>query len=125
MTLPDDYLVRRCLNCWVVVGPSGLFVIGRAAGDAASASERTASMAHTLRTRLADVMSWVPFVSAVVVGDRHRHDLACPMVELDELGSLLRDGGQQIGEGALQVLRHHVPGAVQQIELARGVASTR
>lgn len=117
MTLPDDFLVRRCADQWVVVGPTGLFVVGRANGDPAVSARETVAMARLVRTRLADLVPWVPFVNATVVGDRDRHDLSCPVVDLDGLGPLLRDGGDQLDEIALHGLRHHVPGVVQAIEL--------
>ena len=69
MTLPDDFLVRRLRDQWAVVGPTGVFLVGRSDGDTASAALRTAASAHLLRTRLADVVPWTPFVNAVVVAD--------------------------------------------------------
>lgn len=122
MTLPDDYLVRRCIDQWVVVGPTGLFVVGRTAGDPEPDARRAASMAYLVRTRLADVLPWVPFVSAVVVGDEARYGLACPVVEMQDLEQVLRTSGRQIADGALQLLRHHVPGIVQAIEFDRTAA---
>lgn len=123
MTLPDDFLVRRCIDQWVVVGPTGLFVVGRSNGDLDASTRRTSSIAHLLRTRLADELPWVPFVSAVVIGDEQHHELSCPVVDMQELGPVLRHSGRQIGEGALQMLRHHVPGVVQAIEFDRGVSA--
>lgn len=120
MTLPDDYLVRRCVDTWVVVGPTGLFVVGRANGDVEGCARRTSSMAQALRTRLADALPWVPFVSAVVVADAPNPGLACPVVAVADLGAVLCDSGRQLGDGALQLLRHHVPGVVQAIEFDRG-----
>lgn len=125
MTLSDDFLVRRCVDHWVVVGPSGLFVVVRSNGDLAASTQRALDQAHVLRERLADVLSWVPFVSAVVVADEDRHDLACPVIEIDGLGPFVQHGGRQIGDGALHLLRHHVPGVVQQIELDRHVFGVR
>jgi hypothetical protein len=125
MTLPDDYLVRRCADHWAIVGPTGLFVVGRSDGDPVASSQRAVAMAHLLRTRLADVLSWVPFVSAVLVADADRHDLACAVVDMDGLGPLLRNGGRQIGDGALHLLRHHLPGVVQQMELDRSASAIR
>lgn len=125
MTLSDDFLVRRCVDHWVVVGPSGLFLIVRSTGDLAASTQQATDMAHVLRSRLADVLSWVPFVSAVVVADEDRHDLSCPVVDLAGLAPLLEHGGRQIGEGALHLLRHHVPGVVQQIELDRNASGVR
>jgi hypothetical protein len=125
MTLPDDYLVRRCAEHWVIVGPPGLFVVGRSDGDPAAGADRAVAVAHELRTRLADHLPWVPFVSAVLVADTARHDLACAVVDMDGLGPFLRNGGTQIGDGVLHLLRHHVPGVVQQMELDRGPAALR
>lgn len=124
MTLPDDYLVRHCAEHWVVVGPTGLFVVGRSRGDVVGASSDAVELAHRLRSGLADVLSWVPFVSAVVVADDPRHDMGCPVVDMDGLSPMLQHGGRQIGDGALQVLRHHVPGVVQEIEHERGNTSS-
>jgi len=125
LTLSDDFLVRRCFDHWVVVGPSGLFVIVRSDGDAAACAQRAVDHAHVLRSRLADELPWVPFVSAVVVADGDRHDLACPVVDIDDLTPFVQHGGRQIGDGALQLLRHHVPGAVQQIELDQNASGIR
>jgi len=124
MTLSDDYLVRHCIDHWVVVGPTGLFVVGRSRHDVTSASNDAIALSHQLRSGLADVLSWVPFVSAVVVADEPRHDMGCPVVTMDGLAPVLQHGGRQIGDGALQVLRHHVPGVVQQIEHERGSATS-
>lgn len=124
MTLPDDYLVRHCVEHWVIVGPTGLFVVGRSRGDIVRASADAIELAHQLRSGLADVLSWVPFVSSVVVADEARNDMGCPVVDMDGLGPVLQHGGRQIGDGALQVLRHHVPGVVQQIEHQRGTTTS-
>jgi len=122
MTLPDDYLVRRCIDQWVVVGPTGLFVIGRENSDPDADTRRTASMAHLLRTRLAEELSWVPFVSAVVVSDHARYGLACPVVKMHDLEPVLHSSGRQITDGALQLLRHHVPAEAAQIEFDRSAS---
>jgi hypothetical protein len=117
MTLPDDYLVRRLHDQWAVVGPTGLFLVGRSEGDPASAARKTAAAAHLLRTRLADVVPWMPFVNAVVVADEERNDLSCSVIEVDQLEPVLIDGNRELDDGALQLLRHHLPGVVQSMEL--------
>ncbi|MBS1838947.1 MAG: hypothetical protein JST64_14735 [Actinobacteria bacterium] len=122
MTLPDDYLVRRCVDRWVVVGPPGLFVIGRAHGDLEAETRQTASTAHIVRSRLADLLPWVPFVNPVVVADETHHGFSCPVVEVQDLEPVLRSSGRQITDGALQMLRHHVPGVVQDIEFDRAAS---
>ena len=117
-TLPDDWLVRRLHDQWAVVGPTGLFLIGRAEGDPAGCTHRTAADAHELRTRLSDRVPWTPFVNAVVVADveTDRSDLACPVIEVTRLESVLTDGRRELDDGALHLLRHHLPGVVQEME---------
>jgi hypothetical protein len=121
MTLPDDYLVRRLHEYWAVVGPTGVWVVGRADGDVATAALRTAAEAHLLRTRLADVVPWSPFVNAVVVADRERNDLSCTVVEIDRLEAVITDGHHELDGAALGQLRHHLPGVVQRMEHDRSL----
>ena len=115
-TLPDDYLVRRLNDQWAIVGPTGLFLIGRSEGDPAASALRAAAAAHLLRTRLADVVPWTPFVNAVVVADEEQADLSCPVIQVDRLEDVLTGGNRELDDGALQLLRHHLPGVVQAIE---------
>lgn len=119
MTLPDDYLVRRMHDHWAVVGPTGLFLVGRCEGDPAVCARRTASAAHRLRTSLADVVPWIPFVDAVVVADEERSDLSCTVIEIDQLEAVLTGGARVLDDAGLQLLRHHLPGVVQTIEFHR------
>ncbi len=115
MTLPDDYLVRRWQDQWAVVGPTGLFVVGRDDGDTPACARRTSSAAHLLRTRLADLVPWTPFVDAVVVSDQERSDLSCRVIEVDHLEEALTGGGAELDDPALHLLRHHLPGVVQDL----------
>jgi hypothetical protein len=117
MTLPDDYLVRRFRDHWAVVGPTGLFLVGRCEGDTTACALRTAAAAHLLRTRLADVVPWVPFVNAVVVADEERADLACTVIDIDQLEGVLTDGHEVLDPSGLHALRHHLPGVVQGLEV--------
>lgn len=116
MTLPDDYLVRRLWDHWAVVGPTGLFLVGRGPDEGGS-PDRTAEWAMLLRTRLADVVPWVPYVDAVVIGDPSSVHQACTFVELDLLESVLTNGPRVLDGVALHQLRHHLPGVVQTLEL--------
>jgi hypothetical protein len=120
MTLPDDFLVRRLRDQWAVVGPTGVFLVGRSDGDTASAALRTAASAHLLRTRLADVVPWTPFVNAVVVADAEQADRSCPVIEVAHLKSFLTDGHRELDDNALGILRHHLPGVVQGMEHDQG-----
>ncbi len=121
MTLPEDFLVRRTEQLWAVVGPTGLFLVGKAEGHPALAAEQTAMAAHHLRNRLAEVIDIVPFVDPVVVSSEPESGQACAMVELDLLESFLCNGPQVIPEGELQLLRHHLPVVMTSIELDGGL----
>lgn len=117
MTLPDDYLVRRLGDHWAVVGPTGLFLVGRDPDGMPGAADRSAATALLLRTRLADVVPWVPYVDVVLIGDPDRTHPACTVVELELLESVLTNGPRVLDGVALHQLRHHLPGVVQTLEL--------
>jgi hypothetical protein len=121
-TLPESFLVRRTDRYWAVVGPTGLFLVGKAGSDTSLVAEQTAMAAHHLRNRLADVLDIVPFVDPVVVSHETDSNQACAIVELDLLESFLRNGPEVIPEGELQLLRHHVPAVVTAIEFDSGLA---
>jgi hypothetical protein len=116
-TLPDDYLVRRLGDHWVVVGPTGCFVVGRAVEEDSGAPERAAELAVLFRTRLADAVPWVPYVDVVLVGDPERSHPVCTYVEPDLLETVLTNGPAVLDGVALHQLRHHLPGVVQTLEL--------
>lgn len=116
-TLPDDYLVRRLGEHWVVVGPTGLFLVARDVEAGPGAPDRVAALALLLRTRLADAVPWVPYVDVVLVGDPERSHPACTFVEPDLVESALTNGPHVLDGVALHQLRHHLPGVVQTLEL--------
>lgn len=117
MTLSDDYLVRRVRDHWVVVGPTGLFVVGRCQDDPAACVRTTTGLALELRNRLADVVSWVPFVEPVVVSDGEHTDPDCTVVRVTDLETALTAGPHVVGDVDLGILRHHVPGVAQAMDL--------
>jgi hypothetical protein len=119
MTLPDDYLVRRVREHWAVVGPTGLFVVGRCEGDPAVCARLTAAVAHEMRTRLSEVVPWVPFVDPVVIAEQEHPDLDCAVIELDRLQSVLTEGPVVVDDYGLGQLRHHLPGVAQAMDLER------
>lgn len=121
-TLPQGFLVRKTGAHWVVVGPTGLFLVGKAEDNPAQAAERTAMAAHRLRNHLAEVLDVVPFVDPVVVADEPGHELVCAMVRVDLLASFLCSGPEVVNEGELQLLRHHVPAVLTSLELTGGLA---
>ena len=120
-TLPEDFLVRRTDRYWAVVGPTGLFLVGKADSDTDLIAERTAMAAHHFRNRLAEEIDIVPFVDPVVVSSDTESNASCAIVELDLLESFLCHGPEVITEGELQLLRHHVPAVVTGIEADGGL----
>lgn len=117
--LPDDFTTRRFADRWVVIGPTGLFLIGVTESPSVTLLEQTAIDAHLLRERLAEALDVVPFVEPVVVSHvtSTGHN-ACAMVEARHLSRLLLNGPMVIAEAELQLLRHHVPAVLTAMETA-------
>jgi hypothetical protein len=65
--LPEGYRVVAVTDAWLVVGPTGAFALTLAEPDVDVAGTRVGVLAATLRSRLADVLSWAPFVDPLVV----------------------------------------------------------
>lgn len=119
--LPSEFEVQRVGDHWLVVGPTGIFAIGRSEGDIARDAERTSVLAHDLRSALSDRMPWVPFVdSLLVVADDHiRHasvaQLACTVVTPDMLPLALTTGASVVNPDDLAELYHHLPLVVRSL----------
>lgn len=102
--LPPTHTVRKAAGHWVVLGPTGLVVVGRCEDDPPAAAERCAGVAHELRDLLAGVTPWVPFIDAIVVADGEHHDLACTVVPLDLLVTALTSGPVTLSDDELHLL---------------------
>lgn len=76
--LPAGHATYALEDAYLTVGPAGVFVLVDAEGDVAGACRRAADHATRVRTELADLMAWVPFVDAVAVTDRHDYDPGQP-----------------------------------------------
>lgn len=114
--LPPEFEVRRLGEHWSIVGPTGIFVVGRATRDVARSAERTSSIAHELRGQLSHLIPWVPFVDALVIADKEHSDLACTVIELDMLVFALTWGGTTIDPIGLAQLQHHLPTAIRSMQ---------
>ncbi|MEI2639955.1 MAG: hypothetical protein V9F03_13315 [Microthrixaceae bacterium] len=124
--LSDEFLVRRVHEDWLIVGPSGLFVVGRAGADASDDANRTLHIAQLLRERLSLHMAWVPFVDVLLVSDRRSNEVGCSVVRPSMLESVLTDGHQRIELSTLFELRRLLPGLAQEltVESSRSNPST-
>ena len=113
--LPLDYFVCRLIEHWIVVGPTGIFVVGRAGDDAATTAGVTLSMAQRIRTELANRIPWVPFIDALIVGGDDDVSLPCTVVNIGTLEMALLSGPVAIDEVGMVQLRQHVPNVLEQI----------
>ncbi len=114
--LPVEFQVWRVDDHWSVVGPSGIFVVGRSTGDVAESAAQTAALAHELRAALSESTTWVPFVDAFVVADQEHHGLSCTVVEMNMLAHALASGiGMLDATAAAQVARD-MPRAIRAVQ---------
>jgi hypothetical protein len=100
--LSPMYTIASQGSARFIAGPTGLFVVVFGGDDIGRATELAARLAPTTRATLADHLSWVPFVDAVVVtppNGRHApagHDLSATTgataVPIDMLGEVLVEG---------------------------------
>lgn len=110
--LPPEFSVSRLGDRWVVVGPTGIVVVGRAGNDLAIAAERTVEQAHQLRAQLGEAMPWVPFVDSILVAEIEMSGLACPVIDMDMLARAVSIGAPMLDDAALAQIRHHLPIAI-------------
>ncbi|MEZ5240060.1 MAG: hypothetical protein R2716_14270 [Microthrixaceae bacterium] len=116
LTVPDDFTVRRSGSHWVVVGHTGLFLIGKAGPSPEVDAERTAMGAHRLRSSLAEVLDSVPFVDPVLVSSVEGHVNGCAMVEPELLESFVAHGPRVVSDPELLAIRTNLPTVVASIE---------
>jgi len=120
--LPMEYLVCRQAEHWVVVGPTGIFVVGGSGEDAVAAAESTRHLAHRIRTALSDLVPWVPFIDALLVSPETDLQVPCTVVELASLEMALLTGSTTIDDEGLEQLRRHVPEVLARLSDGAGAA---
>ena len=88
---------------WLVVGPTGLFVVSTATGDLATAADDVCTRAGEIRKRLANDLSFVPFVDAVLVTDERLPGGALPCMAIDpsNLRTTIAEGPRTIDDETL------------------------
>lgn len=116
--LPLDYAVSRLGDHWIVLGPTGLFVVGRAGDDLTTDADVTVALAHRIRSQLSDVMPWVPFIDALVVTAEADLSVPCTLVDIATLEMALLSGPVSIDELGLEQLRRHLPAVLERIDAA-------
>ncbi len=114
--LPVEFQVWRIGDHWSVVGPSGIFVVGRSTGDVNEAATQTAALAHELRAALSESMTWVPFVDAFLVADQEHQGLPCTVVEMNMLAHALATGVGMLDATAAAQVSRDMPRAIRAVQ---------
>jgi hypothetical protein len=113
--LPLDYVVSRLGEHWIVLGPTGLFVVGRAGDDLAEDANTTLALAHRIRAHLSDAMPWVPFIDALLVTAEEDLSVPCTIVDIATLEMALLSGPTSIDDVGLGQLRRHLAAVLERI----------
>jgi len=115
--LPRAY---RCLAMgpgYLVLGPTGAFVVGDGTRNPRSVARELAQWASRFRAAVGDVLSWAPFVDVLVVADRPRIRLeSASVVSPDMLVDVLVSGAEMLLPDAVDQLA----GLAAQVAGARG-----
>ena len=105
--LPVTHMTFHVEGGWLVVGPTGLFVLTTDDGDdLEGAARRAVERANEVRERLSLELAWVPYVDALVAtndpdGPMH---LPCLAVPADLLTGAIVEGPQTIDDETLNTL---------------------
>ena len=104
--LPVWHVTFQLEGAWLVIGPTGLFVITADEGDLRAAADRATARAGEVRTRLATELAWVPFVDALVgtVRDESVAELPCLAVPTDLLRYTIAEGPRTVDDDTLERL---------------------
>jgi hypothetical protein len=105
--LPRSVTVFDVSDAWLVVGPSGLFVLTEDDGDLTAAALRAAARADSVRLRLSDELVWVPFVDAMCVTADTSFDSnqPCLVVPHDVVAQTVTGGPVSVDAETLEKLR--------------------
>src|SRR5690606_15531873 len=104
-SLPPGYSIASSGEARFIAGPPGAFVLLAAGGGAGNGADRAALLASTTRTALAEHLTWVPFIDAIVVTTEPSMSTAATPVPLDLLSEMLTEGPIVIDAGVLETIR--------------------
>lgn len=106
-SLPADHVVYVLDGAWLVVGPTGVFVVTGDGDDVATAARWAAEQAEETRSRLADQIAFVPFVDAVVATASLDYDPAQPalVIPVDLVHFTICEGRTIVDDDSLRQLR--------------------
>jgi hypothetical protein len=97
--LPEDYLVVPLRSAWFVVGTPGTYVVGDGASHDDSEVGR---LAGQLRAALAQHLTWVPFVHALLISDDLRAIPHATVVPRDLLLGVLTEGRRSLDDDTMR-----------------------
>lgn len=100
--LPPGFAVGTLDQARLVIGPTGCTVL-MAQSSGTTPELESSDLAQTTRLNLADHLSWVPFVDALVVTSENNTG-SIVSVELDLLVPLLVDGPTMLDEETITCL---------------------
>ena len=105
--LPATHAAYPHEGTWVVLGPTGLFVVTDGSDGLYEAAMTSVLGAFRLRSELASELAWVPFVDALVVAEEAppAEELPCPAVPVRLLRSTLSEGPRMVDDGTLTWLQ--------------------
>ncbi|WP_334144722.1 hypothetical protein [Rhabdothermincola sp.] len=104
--LPPACVVASSGVARLVVGPPGAFVLLPSGADPSTTAERAGHLAATTRAALAEHVSWVPFIDAVVIHDTPLRNGSATSVPLDLLPETLVEGPVVIDPSTVAMIRH-------------------
>ena len=101
--LPASHVSYLHEGSWVVLGPTGLFVVTDGSTGLYEAALTSVLGAFRLRSDLATDLAWVPFVDALVVADDapSADELPCPAVPARMLRATVSEGPRTVDEATL------------------------
>jgi hypothetical protein len=97
--LPEDYLVAPLRSAWFVVGAPGTYVVG---DDSTNDDGAIGRLAVQIRAALAQHLTWVPFVHALLVSEELRAIPQAIIVPPDMLLGVLTEGRRSLDEDTVQ-----------------------
>lgn len=114
--LPERFHCVQDDSGWLVVGPTGAFMVGEGARNPRAAGQQLARAAGRFRSAVADELSWAPFVDVLVVaGDQDVVLPAASLVTLDMVIDTITAGPPMLDDETVARLRELAePGAARE-----------
>jgi hypothetical protein len=105
-SLPVEHLTFHVEGGWLVIGPTGLFVLTSDDGDLEGAARRAVERAQEVRDRLSQELVWVPYVDPLVAtaDPEGPRQLPCLAIPADLVTAAIVEGPQTVDNETLAKL---------------------